>query len=92
VNGVELARLAAAVAEGGEDFEALAIEDVHLHVRAVGDVEILLLGIAGESDVEGGPVAEGGFGDPAFFDEGAVGAEDLDAVVGAVADVEQAVV
>src|SRR6185295_12178289 len=43
VNGVELSRHLAAVAEAGEDFERLAIEDPDLLVVPVGEVDELLL-------------------------------------------------
>src|SRR3954451_21700346 len=48
VHGVELAGHLAAVAEAGQDLERLAIEDPHLLVLAVGEVDELLLRIVRE--------------------------------------------
>ena len=92
VHGVELAGHLAAVAEAGEDLERLPIEDPDLLVLAVGEVDELLLRIVREGDVPGRAVAERALADPRFLDELAVRREHLDAVVDAVADVDQAVV
>src|SRR5438270_244834 len=43
VHRVELARLASAVSERGQNLERIPLENVHLHVRAVGHVEVFLL-------------------------------------------------
>ena len=55
---VELAGLAAAVAEAGQDFERVAQQDVDLLVRAVGQVDVLLLRILRERDVPDRAVAQ----------------------------------
>src|SRR6266481_2267650 len=49
---VELTRLPAAVTEGSENFERIALQDVDLHIRPVGDIKILLLRILRERDIE----------------------------------------
>src|SRR5262245_11974698 len=92
VHAVELARLAAAVAEGGDLLERVAHDDAHAVVHAVGHVDEALLRIARERDVPGGARAERVLGEERFLDELAVGLEHLQAVVGAVAHVEEPVV
>ena len=90
VHGVELARLAAAFAEAGHDFERIALDDVDPVVHAVGQIHILLLRILGEGDVPHRAVAQRILRDEGFLDERAVRLEDLNAVVHAVADIQQA--
>src|SRR5687767_11399835 len=51
VDGEELAGLTAAAAERGEHVERLPVEDVDLHVGAIGDVQEALLRVARERDV-----------------------------------------
>ena len=92
VDGEELPRLAAAVAEAGEDLQRLAIEHVDLLVLPVGEVEILLLRILRERDVPHRAVAERLRRDERLLHERAVGLEHLDAIVRPVADVDEAVV
>src|ERR1051326_1406605 len=92
VHGVEFAGLPAAVAEAGQDLHRVALDDVDLLVGAVGQVDVRLLRIFGERDVPRGAVAERVLRDEDFLDESAIGFEDLDAIVGTVANVEQAVV
>src|SRR5690349_11318778 len=91
VDRVELAGLAAAVAEAGQDFHRLAQHDVNLLVGSVRQVDVLLLRILGERDVPRRPVAERVLGDEYFLDELAVRSEYLNAIVHAVADVQHAV-
>src|SRR4051812_43084565 len=50
VDGEELARLPAAIAEHRQDFQRLPVHDVHPLVPAVGEEDVLLLGIARERD------------------------------------------
>src|SRR5581483_9156520 len=75
VDRVELARHLAALAEAREDFERLAIEDPHLLVVAVREVDELLLRIVGEGDVPRRTVAERALAHPGFLDELAFGRE-----------------
>src|SRR2546430_8694250 len=51
VHTEELAGLAAAVAEAGQDIERLPIQDVHPLVSPVGHVHVRLPGIPGEGDL-----------------------------------------
>jgi len=53
VHAVEFAGLAAAFAESGQDFERLPVEDVNAIVLAVGEINVLLLGIFRKRDVPG---------------------------------------
>src|SRR6185312_7949141 len=92
VDAVEFAGLASAIPEAGEHFERVAIDDVHLVVFAVRDVEELLLRVVGKGDVPDRSRAEGLFLDHFFLHESAVWFEDLDTVVNAIADVEESVV
>src|SRR6266496_5096989 len=45
VHSVELTRLPPAVAEARQDFERITLDDVHLLIAAVGEVDVLLLRI-----------------------------------------------
>src|SRR5919198_3906141 len=51
VDGEELPWLSAAIPELGEDLQRLAVDHVHALVLAVGEVDVFLLGIAGEGDI-----------------------------------------
>ena len=84
-------RLAPPVAEAREDFQVQPVHDVHLHVLPVGQVHVLLLGVAGEGDVPRRPVAQRARRDPDLVHERPVLLEDLDPVVGTVAHVHEAV-
>src|SRR5437870_1848101 len=88
---VELPRLAAAVAEAGQDLHRIALDHVDLHVRSIGNVEILLLWIFRQGYVEDRSIPKRILEDEQLFHERAIGLEHLDTVVGAVADVQQAI-
>ena len=92
VDGVELAGLAASVAEIGEFFQGIAEQNVNAVIGAVSQKHELLVGVFGKRDVEYGAVTERVLFDEGFFDERAVLLEHLNAVVGAITNVEQAVV
>ena len=51
VYGVELAGLAPAVAEAGQDFQRVAKQDVNFFIRAISQKNVGLLGILGKGDV-----------------------------------------
>ena len=57
VHREEHARLAATVAKRGQNFHRLALDDVHLHVLAVREVHVLLVGVPRECDIPGRAVA-----------------------------------
>src|SRR5262245_20108630 len=92
VNPIELARLAPAVAEAGQDFHRLAQQDVDLLVAAVGDVEILLLRVFREGDVPHRPVGQRSLRDKLFLHKLAVALEYLNPIVRAVAGVQKTVI
>src|SRR5258706_22363 len=92
VHAVELAGLAAAVAEIADLLERLAHDDPHLLVLAVGEKHEALLRIFREGDVPGRARSEGLLGIEPFLHELAVRLEYLHAVALAVAHVDQAVV
>ena len=58
VHGVEFAGLPAAFAEARQDFERFALQDVDLFVRAIGQIDVLLLRILREGDVPHRSVAQ----------------------------------
>ena len=91
MDGEELARLAAAVAEGVEHLHVLPLDHVDLHVLAVGQVEELLLLVGREGDVPRRALGEGLGSDEHFVDVGAVGLKDLNAISRPIADVKQPV-
>src|ERR1700722_6248734 len=72
MHGVECAGLPSAVPEAGQHFERLAIENVNLLVRAVGEVDVLLLRVLRESNVPHRAVAEGVLVIDMFLDEGPI--------------------
>src|SRR2546430_6440732 len=92
MHGVELAGLTPAVAEAGQDFQRIAEQDVDFFIRAVSQENVGLLGILGKGDVPDRSVTESFCGDEGLFHESAVLFEHLDAVVRAVANVQQAVI
>src|SRR5579862_3642918 len=63
-----------------------------LLIGSVGEVDVLLLRIFREGDVPNRAVAESVLVENFLFDERAVGLEDLDAIVDAVAYVEESVI
>src|SRR5439155_6379591 len=91
VDGVELSRLAAAVAKRRQLGERFAIEDMDLFVRAIRQVEILLLRILRERNVPRRSVALRVLRDEHFLLELAVLREYLDAIVRTIADVDETV-
>src|SRR5689334_21956737 len=64
---------------------------MYLLIGSVSKIEVLLLRIFRERDVPNRAVAESVLVENFLFDERAVGFEDLDAIVYAVADVEQSI-
>ena len=50
--------LPAAVAEAVQDFQRLPVDDVHLHVLAIGQIEEPLLFVVGEVDIPRGPLRQ----------------------------------
>src|ERR1019366_5262228 len=61
-------------------------------ILAIGEIDVLLLRVLRERDVPGGAGAQGFLVDEPFLDKGPIGFEDLDAVVGAVANIELVIV
>src|SRR6516162_8592703 len=92
VHAEKLAGLAPTAAEGGEFLHAGALNDAHALVLAVGQIDEALRGIAREGDLPGRACGERIFREEVLAHELAVGVEDLDAVVLAIADIEQAVI
>src|SRR5882672_8524119 len=90
MHGIKLPWLPAAIAEAGQDLHGFASDDIHLLVGAIGKVNVLLLRVLGECDIPHGPIAQRVLRHENFFHETAVRFEDLDAIVGAVANVEKA--
>ena len=88
----EHAGLAPAVAERGQHLHGVALDDVDLHVLAVGQVDPALLGIVRKVDVPRRALRAGVRRHDVLGDERAVLLEDLDAVFRPVADVDEAVV
>src|SRR5712671_2621346 len=89
VHAVELSGLTAAVAEGCQLLQRLAIDNLHLFVHAIGHVDVALLRVFRESDV---PHRAGILGVrlvERFLDELAFGCEYLEPVASAVADIDQ---
>src|SRR5262249_18481489 len=78
-------------AELADDFKRAAPENPHQLVRAVGNNEERLRRIGRKSDIPGGATAERLFRDEHLVQKRAVLPEDLDAVIGAVADVNEAI-
>src|SRR6266576_1381926 len=92
VHRVELAWLSPAIAEAGQNFERIAKEDVDFLIRAISQENVDLVRILGKGDINDWAITESSCGNESFFDESTVLLEYLDAVVGAVADVEQALI
>src|SRR5205807_4295497 len=87
----ELARLAPGPAEAADDLLGDALDDAHLAVHAVDHVHEALAALGREHEVVHRAVAARLSFERVLGDEAAVLAEDLQPVVGAVADVHQAV-
>src|SRR5262245_53811555 len=92
VDPEELSRLTATVAETCEELQRLPVENIDLGVLAVGQVDESLLRILRERDVPHRPGAQRILRNELLFDELSVRREHLNAVVDAVAYVEQVVV
>jgi len=89
MDGVELAGLAPAVAEAGQDLERLAQHDVDLLVRAIHQVHVLLLRVLRKGDVPRGAIAERVLRNERFLNERPVWFEYLYPVIDAVASSAQ---
>src|SRR5213078_4407040 len=81
VHAIELARLAPAVAERGDLLERLAHDDADALVLPVRQHDEALLGVLGKYDVPDRAGAAGVAGVERLLHEGAVRAEDLQAIV-----------
>src|SRR3954454_6175690 len=92
VNPVKLPGVAAAAAEGADDRAVLALEHPDLVVLAIGAQQISLSGIGPDRDVPNRAVAERILLEEPLLDEGAVPPKHLDAIVHAVADIDQTVI
>src|SRR5262245_54308444 len=91
VHAEELPGLPAAVAEARQDPHCLAIDDVDALVQAVGEVDVGLARIVRERDVPDRARAARLGRDAQLVDEHAVLAEHLNAIVDAIAHVDEAV-
>src|SRR5215467_9863019 len=91
VHAVELAGLASAAAKRCQFVHRLALDDADALVLTVGEIDELLLRILGEGDFPGRARGERVLGEEVLAHEGAVGVEDLDAIIDAIANVKQAV-
>src|SRR5207302_9422514 len=87
----ELARLAPGPAEAADDLLGDALDDPHFAVHAVDHVHEALAALGREHEVVHRAVAARLSFERVLGDEAAVLAEDLQPVVGAVADVHQAI-
>lgn len=92
VYGVEFTRLPPAVAEAGHHFERFSVDDPDLLVGAVRQEDVLLLRIFRKRDVPNRAVPQGVLIKDLFLDEGPVRFEDLNAVIGPVADIQETIV
>jgi hypothetical protein len=92
VYGIEFARLPPAVAETRDHFERFAVDDPDLLVGPVRQEDVFLLGIFRKSDVPNRAVPQGVLIKDLFLDEGPVRFEDLNAVIGPVADIQETIV
>src|SRR5437660_11745787 len=91
MHAVEFAGLAPTFTECSQDLKGLAIENMHAIILAVGEVEVLLLRISREGDVPSRAGAKRPLVDKRFFHECSFRLEHLDAIVGAVTHIEQAI-
>src|SRR5258708_15981190 len=88
---VELAGVAAVSAETADNGAVVALQHPDLVVLAAGGEQIGLLRVGPDRDVPDRAIAERIFLEEPFLDEGTVLFEHLDAVVDAVADIDQPV-
>jgi hypothetical protein len=91
MDGGELARLPPDPAKAPDGLHARTLHDADLAVRAIDHVDKFLLGIRRERDLVDRAVHAGLLLEEMLGHEGAILAEDLQAIVGAVADVDQAI-
>src|SRR5437870_10377377 len=91
VRAVELAGPVPRPAEFTDHPQRLPLEDVDALIRAVGNDEKRLPRIGREADVPDRPAAEGLTGDHDLADERAILPKNLNAIVRAIADVDEAV-
>src|SRR5579871_2181273 len=89
---VKFTGLSAAAAEAADDSAVLAPDDADLVVLAIGGEQICLLRIGPKREVPDSAVAEGVLLVKEFLHEAAVLAEHLNAVVDAVADIDEPVI
>ena len=92
MNPVELPGVAAVVPKAADHAAVVALDDADLVVLAIGAQQVTLFRIRPDRDIPHRAAAERGLLEEPLFDERAVLLEDLDAVVHAVADINQAVI
>src|SRR3954447_17071697 len=92
VDPMKLTGVASATAEAADHSAVLALEHPDLVVLAVRAQQVCLLRIGPDRDIPYRAVAERVLFEEPFLDEGAVFPEHLDAVVDAVADIDQSVI
>src|SRR5450759_276802 len=88
----ELAGLAAMPTPLREHLPVVAVDRDDLAVRPVGDENIFLCGIFRQHEIPNRTVLQSLRLDPELLHEGAILAEHLDAVIGAVADIDETVI
>src|SRR2546428_1893835 len=91
MRGGELARLPPDAAKAPDGLHARALHDADLAVRAIDHVDVFLLRIRRERDLVDRAVHAGLLLEEMLGHERAVLPEDLQAIVGAVADVDQTI-
>src|SRR5436305_14062992 len=92
MNPMELSGIAAVMPETSDHAAILALQDPDFIVLAIGIQEIGLLGVGPDRKVPDRTVAERVLLIEPLLDEGAVLLEHLDPVLGAIADINQAVI
>src|SRR5258705_6715356 len=91
MDGSELARLAADAAKATHGLHARALHDADLAVRSINHVDVLLLRVRRERDLVDRAIHAGLLLKEMLGHERTVLAEDLQAIVGAVAHINQAI-
>ena len=84
MHAIELARLSAAIAKAGQDFERVAQQNVDDLVLAICDIDVFLLRISGEGEIKNRARSESLLRDKCLLDESTVWFEELDPIVDAV--------
>lgn len=84
----EQTRLASAITELCQHFQRVTIQNMHFVVGTIGDVDKLLICIPGKSDIPG-RARQRRRRHQAFFHEGSIGAEYLNAIGTTVTDIDQ---